>query len=92
MDPSIPLSKTIGVPLPDASSYRELIGCPFYLTITRPNIMYVVHRLSQFLSAPTYIHFQSAQCILLYLKSNPWQGLFYSADSDACLNVYVDAD
>ena len=92
MDPSIPLSATTGVSLPDATPYRELIGRLLYLTITRPDITYVVYWLSQFLSAPTDVHFQAAQRIIRYLKSNPGQGLFYAADSETCLNAFVDAD
>ncbi|CAA7029182.1 unnamed protein product [Microthlaspi erraticum] len=30
--------------------------------------------------------------ILRYIKSNPGQGLFYSADSETCLNAFDDAD
>lgn len=92
MDPSIPLSKESGTPMPDATPYRELIGRLLYLTITRPDITFSVHRLSQFLSAPTDIHMQSAHRIIRYLKSNPGQGLFYSSDSETCLNAFVDAD
>ena len=92
MDPSLPMSKDTGVLLPDATPYRELIGRLLYLTITRPDITFAVHRLSQFLSAPTDVHMQAAHRILRYLKSNPGQGLFYASDSETCLNAFVDAD
>ena len=29
---------------------------------------------------------------MCYLKSNHGQGLFYAADSETCLNAFVDAD
>ncbi|XP_013632827.1 PREDICTED: uncharacterized protein LOC106338383 [Brassica oleracea var. oleracea] len=64
MDPSIPMSKDTGVLLLDATPYRELIGRLLYLTITRPYITFAVHRLSQFLYAPTYVHMQAAHRIL----------------------------
>ena len=44
--------------LDDASTYRRLIGKLLYLTITRPDLTYVVNRLSQFLAAPHSIHLQ----------------------------------
>lgn len=78
--------------LPNITSYRELIGRLLYLTITRPDITFAVHRLSQFLSAPTDVHLHAAHHVLRYLKSNPGQGLFYPADSDLCLNAFTDAD
>ena len=45
-----------GVPLSDLTRYRHLIGSLVYLTITRPDIAYAVHVLSQFVSSPTSVH------------------------------------
>lgn len=91
MDPYGHLSIEDGVPLPSARPYRELIGRLLYLTITRPDITFAVHKLSQFLQAPTDIHLHAAHRILRYLKGNPGQGLFYSASSDLCINAFADA-
>lgn len=76
----------------NARPYREIIGRLLYLCITRPDITYAVNRLSQFLSCPTDVHLQAAYQILKYLKNNPGQGLFYSAQPDICLNGFADAD
>ena len=92
MDPTLHLTKDLGTPLADAKVYRELIGGLLYLTITRPDITFLVHQLSQFLSAPTDTHLQAAQKVLRYLKNNPGQGLMYSASSELCLNAFTDAD
>ena len=41
-----------GEPLSNPSLYRQLVGSLVYLTVTRPNISYAVHQVSQYLSAP----------------------------------------
>lgn len=92
MDPTLHLTKDLGKPLAHPTSYRELIGRLLYLTITRPDITFAVHQLSQFLSAPTDVHLQAAHKVLRYLKANPGQGLFYSASTELCLNAFADAD
>ena len=92
MDPKVHLSEESGTLLEDPKRYREIIGRLLYLTITRPDITYAVHHLSRFLSCATDMHLQAAYNILKYLKTNPGQGLFYSASSPICLNGFADAD
>ena len=50
MEQNLRLFKYEGKPLADLAQFRRLIGRLLYLTLTRPDITYVVHRLSQFLS------------------------------------------
>lgn len=50
MEQQIKLSKRDGEPLKDPGQIRRLIGKLMYLTLSRPDITYSVHRLSQFLS------------------------------------------
>ncbi|CAA7015607.1 unnamed protein product [Microthlaspi erraticum] len=78
-----------------------LLGCKpssvpmdpsLYLTITRPDITFAVHQLSQFLSAPTNTHLQAAHKVLRYLKNNPGQGLMFKAETELCLIGFADAD
>ncbi|XP_019096545.1 PREDICTED: uncharacterized protein LOC109130909 [Camelina sativa] len=63
-----------------------------YLTITRPDITYVVNRLCQFTSAPRPFHLQAAYRVLHYLKGSIGLGLFYSATADLTLTAFTDAD
>ncbi|KAG7545539.1 Reverse transcriptase RNA-dependent DNA polymerase [Arabidopsis suecica] len=92
MDPKVNLTKDTGLLLDDAKPYRELIGRLLYLCITRPDITFAVHRLSQYLSCPTDAHLHAGYNILKYLKNNPGQGLFYSSTTELCLNGFADAD
>ncbi|KAL5831849.1 hypothetical protein ACOSQ4_017203 [Xanthoceras sorbifolium] len=52
MDPKVILSTVDGDVLPDITLYPRLVGQLLYLTLSRPDITYVVHRLTQFLSHP----------------------------------------
>ncbi|KAL0559260.1 hypothetical protein IC582_003857 [Cucumis melo] len=57
LDPNVHLTPYDGVPLENVSLYRQLVGSLIYLTVTRPDIAYAVHIVSQFMAAPRTIHF-----------------------------------
>ncbi|CAL8176136.1 unnamed protein product [Prunus armeniaca] len=91
MEQNLKLSNT-GELLHDPSKYKRLVGRLIYLTITRPDITYVVHVLSRFMHEPRKPHMETALRILKYLKNTPRQGLFFSAQSDLKLSAYCDSD
>jgi len=43
--------------LEDLTLYCRLVGSLIYLTITRPDISFVVHTLSKFIQSPRHFHF-----------------------------------
>jgi hypothetical protein len=57
-----------GEPLRGFTSYRHLIDSLDYLTVTRSNISYVVHQVSQFMAGPLSTHFSAILHIIRYLK------------------------
>ncbi|XP_039134235.1 uncharacterized mitochondrial protein AtMg00810-like [Dioscorea cayenensis subsp. rotundata] len=86
------LSSSDGEPLPDTTRYRALVGALVYLTITRPNISYVVRVLSQFVSVPRSTHYASLLRVLRYLRGTISRSLLFSATSSLELRAYCDAD
>nr|XP_009787930.1 PREDICTED: uncharacterized protein LOC104235804 [Nicotiana sylvestris] len=81
-----------GYPLIDAKHYRSAIGKLQYLAFTRPDISYVVNKLSQFMHRPTIIHWTAVKRVLRYLKQTITHGLFFKKQSNHALHIYSDAD
>jgi hypothetical protein len=92
LDTSIKLHSSAGTPYADVSGYRRIVGKLLYLNTTRPDIAFATQQLSQFMHAPTDIHFNAACRVLRYLKNNPGQGVFFSKTSQMQLIGYSDAD
>ncbi|XP_073026812.1 uncharacterized mitochondrial protein AtMg00240-like [Primulina eburnea] len=92
MEPRSSLNTTDGQPLEDISQYRRLIGRLIYLTLSRPDIVFAVHKISQFVSKPRTLHLQAVQHLLQYLKAAPGQGIFFPTSPSLQLRAFSDAD
>jgi len=92
METNNKLTANSGTKLVHPGSYRRLIDRLLYLTISKPDICYCVHKLSQFVSNPYTNHMHAANIFLQYLKHIAGQGILFRANSDAKLHAYVDAD
>ncbi|MFS7989993.1 putative RNA-directed DNA polymerase [Helianthus anomalus] len=104
--PMLPTRKLIpedGSPMKDPERYRRLVGKLNYLTVTRPDISFVVSVLSQFMATPYTGHWDAALRVLRYLKSTPGLGILYSdqghcrvgaftEDGDGRISGFSDAD
>ena len=86
------MSKASGELLPNSSKYRRLIGKLMYLTLSKPDITYVVNRLSQFFAKPRVPHMKATTRILQYVKGTPRQEIFFPSDLDLQLRAYYDAN
>nr|KYP66808.1 Retrovirus-related Pol polyprotein from transposon TNT 1-94 [Cajanus cajan] len=92
MEENLKLHTDSGSPLADPGSYRRLVERLLYLTISRPDIYYIVHKLSQFVANPHFEHMNAAHMLLRYLKHTTGQGILFKATSDTKLHAYVEAD
>ncbi|XP_070007278.1 uncharacterized mitochondrial protein AtMg00810-like [Nicotiana sylvestris] len=78
--------------LEDRSSYQRLIGRPLYLTMTRPDIAFVVQVLSQYMHAHKDSHMDAAMRVVRYIKGIAGLGLFMLADGSTELSAFCDSD
>ncbi|RVW45537.1 Retrovirus-related Pol polyprotein from transposon RE2 [Vitis vinifera] len=78
--------------LSNPESYRKLVGQLIYLAVTRPDLAYSVHILSQFMQEPRIEHWEAALRVVRYLKGTPGQGILLRADSDLSLQGWCDSD
>jgi hypothetical protein len=78
MELNVHLTLTDGEPFEDPTNYRNIIGSLVYLGVTRPDISYSVHILSQFVSTFTQIHYNHLLHILRYLRGTISRHLFFS--------------
>lgn len=92
LDSHCKLTHETGSPLANPTDYQHLVGKLNYLTITRPDIMFAVHTLSQFMQKPTSAHMQAAKRVLRYLAGVPSQGILFASKHSAQLTAYSDSD
>ena len=72
--------------------YRRFVGKLVYLVITRPELSYAVHVVSQVMQHPREAHWDAVVRVIRYLKGTPGQGIMLKAVSDLRLRVFCDAD
>lgn len=75
LEPNVRFTPQDGTLLDDVSLYRQLVGSLIYHTITRPDISYVAHLVSQFMASPRSTHYVVALQIIWYIKGNMFYGL-----------------
>jgi hypothetical protein len=92
LEPNIRLLAIDGESLSDATLYRQLVGSLIYLTVTRSDISYVIHLVSEFMSAARSTHYATVLRILRYAKGTLFHGLHFSSRSSLELHSYSNAD
>ncbi|PWA51104.1 ribonuclease H-like domain-containing protein [Artemisia annua] len=74
------------------TEYQKLVGKLIYLSVTRPDIAYAVHCLSQHMHAPLQSHFNVGLRVLRYLKQGPGTGIQFNKGKKFSLHAFSDAD
>lgn len=90
LEVNLKLRNDDGTLLPDPHMYRRLVGSQVYLTITRPDISYVVNLVSHFMSAPQHLHPTAMKRIIQYLLGTSTSGLFFPKGTPTHLTAYAD--
>ena len=73
--PGITVSKE-GIKRADATLYKQLVGCLMYLTVTKPDLMFVMCLISRFMSDPKEEHMLISKRVLRYVKGTHDFGVF----------------
>ena len=89
---NVKLCKEEGDLLVDSSLYQKLVGSLVHLTITRPDISFVVQQVNQFLQTPHHLHLAAVRRIICYVQDTSAHGIFFPTDISPLLVAYSDAD
>uniref|UniRef100_A0A8R7U5M8 Reverse transcriptase Ty1/copia-type domain-containing protein n=1 Tax=Triticum urartu TaxID=4572 RepID=A0A8R7U5M8_TRIUA len=76
----------------DPSLYRSLARALQYLTLTRPDLSYVVQQCCLFMHAPRESHFQLVKRIMRYVRGTTHMGLQIHGFAASELAAYSDAN
>nr|XP_048323011.1 uncharacterized mitochondrial protein AtMg00810-like [Ziziphus jujuba var. spinosa] len=88
----IQLNKTVGSAFKNVFMYRSTIGALQYLTLTRPELAFIVNKLIQFMHVPTDMHWSACKRVLRYLQGTKTFGLQIRPSCDITISGYIDAD
>ncbi|XP_021595149.1 uncharacterized mitochondrial protein AtMg00240-like [Manihot esculenta] len=92
MEVNIKIKHTTEDVISDPIVYKQLIGKVMYIALTRPDIAYSIHVLSQFMDKSSQTHMKAGYKVLNYLKNALGQGLYLDASSKLILLAYSNSD
>lgn len=72
--------------------YRMIICSLHYLTLTRPDIQFVVNKLSQYILAPKPLHWKAVEKVPRYLSCTQMWGITLRKVSEFTIMRYCDVD
>uniref|UniRef100_A0A3Q7GHU4 Reverse transcriptase Ty1/copia-type domain-containing protein n=1 Tax=Solanum lycopersicum TaxID=4081 RepID=A0A3Q7GHU4_SOLLC len=78
--------------LDDFGKYQRLIGRLLYLTMTRPDLAFVVQMLSQFMHSPKTSHMEAVIRVVKYIKGTAGLRLFMPSSKSSELTAYCESN
>ncbi|CAN6677420.1 unnamed protein product [Malus baccata var. baccata] len=76
----------------DKGRYQRLVGRLMYLAHTRPDLVYALSIVSQYMHDPGEQHMNVVMRILRYLKGSPSKRIFFKKNNHFSVKGYTDAD
>jgi hypothetical protein len=76
IDGKVKLNTEDGEQLANINQFQRLIEKLIYLTVTRPEIFFLISQISKFMHVPRTPHFEAINLILRYLKCTPGKGVW----------------
>jgi histone deacetylase 1/2 len=92
MSTTVALTATDTAQFDDPTLYISIVDGLHYLSFTRPDIAFVVHRVSKFMHQPKQSHWICVKRILHYLKQSISYYLLLSRSSSFTFQAFSDAD
>jgi hypothetical protein len=76
----------------DATKYHSMVGVLQYLTLTRPDILFLVSKVCQYLHSPTMVHLTAVKRILQFLKHTINMRLHIHRSPSTMVSAFSDVD
>lgn len=90
MDPNVQLKGVDDVDFADTRRYRSLVGKLIYLTMTCPDITFVVSVVWQYMKSPKQVHWDAVCHFLTYLKGTVGVDILYKKHTE--LDIFNSSD
>jgi hypothetical protein len=76
----------------ESTKYHSVMGALQYLTLTQPDLSFVINKVCQYLHSPTNDHWTAVKRILRYLKHTLGIGLHIRKSRSILVSAFSDAD
>jgi len=89
---SLRLTQEGSTAISDPTLYRSVVGSLFYITITRPELAFLVNKVCQYMTNPQEHHWKAVKRILRYLAGTINHGLLLRPSKQLTVMGFCDSD